>query len=155
MLYEKESKEVRSMKQKSTTFVMIAGIILVIAIVLSGCGGGGGGGYSSSGTPPTSTVQLVTCSTVTPDVKVSATDNVFTIDAVHAPVGGVVMWTNNSAINQHSVTSGSPPGTPDGMFDQTLNPSQSVCLKFTTPGTYKYYCKFHYTLGMTGSVTVP
>ncbi len=155
MLYEKESKEVRSMKQKSTTFVMIAGIILVIAIVLSGCGGGGGGGYSSSGTPPTSTVQLVTCSTVTPAVTVSATDDVFTKAAVNAPVGGVVMWTNNGA-NQHSVTSGSPPGTPDGMFDQTLNSTQSVCLKFTTAGTYNYYCKFHYVpQGMIGSVTVP
>ncbi len=65
------------------------------------------------------------------------------------------MWTNNSAAITHSVTSGSPPGTPDGMFDQTLIPSQSVCLKFTTAGTYNYYCKFHYTLGMTGSVTVP
>jgi len=149
------------MKQGSktlfTTLFTIAGVFIVLAAILYSCGGGGGGlGYGSSSMPPapTSTVQVVACSSVTPATTVIATDDVFTNSAVHAPVGGVVMWTNNGTM-QHSVTSGATPGTPDGQFDQTLNPAQSVCLKFTTAGTYNYYCKFHYTLGMIGSVTVP
>ncbi|HEX9019946.1 MAG TPA: plastocyanin/azurin family copper-binding protein, partial [Nitrospirota bacterium] len=90
----------------------------------------------------------------TSPVTVSATEYVFTPSAVHAPVNGVVMWTNNGAMT-HSVTSGTG-GMYSGLFDSTLNPTQSVCLKFTTAGTFNYYCKFHFlTNGMAGSVTVP
>ncbi len=136
---------------------LMAGMLIILAVVLYTCGGGGGGGYGGSMAPPPpamSTVQVVPCSSVTPAVTVSATEYVFTNSTVHAPVGGVVMWTNNGTM-EHSVTSGAPAGTPDGMFDQTFNPTQSICLKFTTAGTYDYFCKFHYPLGMTGIVMVP
>ncbi len=149
------------MKQILKKTPLMAGMLIVLAIVLYTCGGGGGGGYgggygggSMAPPPPTSTVQVVPCSTVTPAVKVSVTEYMFTSSAVHAPVGGSVMWTNNGTM-EHSVTSGAPAGTFDGMFDQTITPGQSVCLKFTTAGTYNYYCKFHYTLGMVGNVMVP
>ncbi len=149
------------MRHISFKIPLLAGMLGILAVVLYTCGGGGGGGYGggyggSSSAPPTttSTVQVVPCSTVTPAVTVSATEYSFTASAVHAPVGGVVKWANNGTMT-HSVTSGAPAGTFDGMFDQTIAPGQSVCLKFTTAGTYSYYCKFHYTLGMVGSVMVP
>ncbi len=151
------------MKQILKKTPLTAGMLVVLAVVLYACGGGGsyggGGGGSYGGStmappPATSTVQVVPCSTVTPSVTVSVTEYMFTSSAVHAPVGAVVMWTNNGTM-EHSVTSGVPAGTPDGKFDQTINPGQSLCLKFTTAGTSDYFCKFHFTLGMIGSVTVP
>ncbi len=139
---------------------LMAGMLVVLGVVLYTCGGGGGGGGyggGSSSMPPaaTSTVQVVACSSVTPAVTVLATDAlVFSPSAVHVPVGGVVMWTNNGMMT-HSVTSGTG-GTPDGQFDQNpLGASSSVCLKFTAAGTFNYFCRYHYTSGMTGSVTVP
>jgi plastocyanin len=146
------------MKQILKKKTLTAGLLIILGVVLYNCGGSGGGygGGGSSPPPSASTVQVVSCATVTTAVSVSATEYVFTSSAVHVPVGGVVKWTNDSTANmEHSVTSGSPPGTPDGMFDQTMLPGQSVCLKFTTAGTYNYYCKFHFTLGMVGSVTAP
>ncbi len=153
------------MKQMLKKTPLTAGMLVVLAVVLYACGGGGsyggggGGGGSYGGStmappPATSTVQVVPCSSVTPSVTVSITEYMFTGSAVHAPIGGVVMWTNNGTM-EHSVTSGAPAGTPNGLFDQTLTPGQSVCFKFTTGGTFNYYCKFHFTLGMIGSVTVP
>ncbi|HEY3116452.1 MAG TPA: plastocyanin/azurin family copper-binding protein [Chloroflexota bacterium] len=33
-------------------------------------------------------------------------------------------------------------------------PGSSYTLRFTQPGTYEYFCLFHYDLGMIGTVTV-
>ncbi len=145
------------MKQRSKALFTVAGAFIVLAAMLYSCGGGGGGyggSYSAPPPPPTtSTVQVVACSSVTPAATVSATEYAFTSSTVHAPIGGVVMWTNNGTMT-HSVTSGTA-GTSNGQFSQDITPGQSVCLKFTTAGTYNYFCRFHYSLGMIGSVTVP
>jgi plastocyanin len=42
-----------------------------------------------------------------------------------------------------------------GSFNKALNKTHpSVSRTFATPGTYKYYCTFHKSLGMTGKIVV-
>jgi plastocyanin len=54
-------------------------------------------------------------------------------------------WVNGS----HTVT------FVKGSFDKALNKAHpSVSRTFKTAGTYKYYCSFHRTLGMTGKIVV-
>jgi plastocyanin len=54
-------------------------------------------------------------------------------------------WVNGS----HTVT------FVKGSFNKSLNKTHpSVSRTFATPGTYKYYCTFHKSLGMTGKIVV-
>lgn len=124
---------------------------LFLAFFLVNCGGGGGGG---GGTSAPSTVEVVDCATVVSSATVTATDlKTFSPSSVSIPVNSVVKWISSSSL-RHTVTSGTA-GTPDGKFDQELLSSGStVCLKFTVAGTYNYYCTPHFSMGMTGVVTV-
>jgi plastocyanin len=142
------------MKHSSTTFVMIAGIFVVLAIVLTGCGGGGG--YSSSAPPPAmSTVQMVTCpASGTMDVSiVSMTAPGFSPSSLTVLVNTTVKWTNNDAtLIAHTVTGTTVPT--NGTFDSgQMSAGASVCFKFTSAGTFNYHCSNH-PLTMIGLVTV-
>ena len=54
-------------------------------------------------------------------------------------------WVNGS----HTVT------FVKGSYDKTLNKANPTRRRaFKTAGTYKYYCRFHRTLGMTGKIVV-
>jgi plastocyanin len=141
------------MKHNSKTIIVFAGIFVVLAIVLYGCGGGGGGGgYGGGGTPPSSTVQVVACpASGTIDVNiVSMTAPGFSPSSSTVPVNTIVKWTNIDGI-LHTVTSTTVPL--NGTFDMQVNPSTSVCLKFTSAGTFNYHCSIHPTT-MIGVVTV-
>ena len=124
-------------------------LLSVICLVLAGCGSSS----DDSGTTP-STVTVVDCSTITSAVTVTATPQyAFTPSSVTIPVNNVVRWISDSNL-AHTVTSGTGPPT-DGKFDQPLTTNGStVCLQFTVAGTYNYYCTPHYSMGMTGIVTV-
>jgi plastocyanin len=69
-------------------------------------------------------------------------------------VGDTIVWTNVGA-SPHTTTSGTS-GTPDGLWDSgNMNPQgPSFPFTFNVAGTYPYYCTYHYTIGMVGSVTV-
>lgn len=145
------------MKKHALKVFALAILSISFGLVLSSCGSS-----SSSSTTTTSTVNVVDCNTVTPSTTVTVgSSNAFVPStAPSIPVNGVVKWTTTSSLD-HTVTSGTVSGsgstavaTPDGKFNQTLNPGQTVCLQFTTAGTYSYYCNFHYMEGMIGSVTV-
>ena len=140
------------MKKKARIIFVIAGVLVVLSIVLYNCGGGGGGGYGGGGTPPTpSTVQVVVCSAGT-TTTVSIVNQItgFSPSSVTVPVNSIVQWTNNDSII-HTVTSTTVPT--NGTFDSgNLAPGASICLKFTSAGTFNYHCSIHPT--MTGLVTV-
>jgi len=75
--------------------------------------------------------------------------------------GDTVRWT--WAASGHSVTSGTA-GAADGRFCSpndascsagTLSPAGTVYTHtFTTAGTFPYFCAVHFSMGMTGTVTV-
>jgi plastocyanin len=143
----------RSVMNKKIGGGFSLGVLLsIICLALAGCGGGSSGGDNAV----TSSVEVVDCSTVISATTVTATST-NTFNPQNAPpisVNGVVRWISASNL-AHTVTSGTSPTTADGKFDQPLNNNgSSVCLKFTTAGTYNYYCTFHYAMGMTGVVTV-
>ncbi len=144
------------MNTSSRKAVMMAGIIIVLASALYSCGGGGGGGYGGGGTtsspPPVSTVQVVPCpASGTTDVSiVSMVAPGFSPNTLSVPVNTIVKWTNIDVI-LHTVTSTTVPA--GGTFDNQVNPGTSVCLKFTSAGTFNYHCSIH-PATMGGAVTV-
>ncbi len=69
-------------------------------------------------------------------------------------VGDTVTWTNASP-SQHTATSGANPPIGDGHWNSgTLLEGQTYSHTFPTPGTFPYFCVFHYGFGMTGTITV-
>jgi len=140
-----------TVKQNRKSRLTIAGFFIVLAGLLYSCGGGGGGYGGGGGTPPTSTVQVVACPVGgTTDVSIiSSTAAGFSPGSVTVPVNTTVKWTNAGGM-QHTVTSTTVPV--NGTFNQTVNPGVSVCLKFTSAGTFNYQCSLHPV--MTGLVTV-
>jgi plastocyanin len=128
--------------------------VFMVAIVLISCGKSSSNdspvASSSTTTNTASVVQEVDCSTITPDKSVAISGFSFNPASVTISANNVVKWTNNDGTT-HTVTGGTP-GTPDNKFDVTLNASATKCLRFTSAGSYAYYCNIHRT--MTGAVTV-
>jgi plastocyanin len=136
------------MKMRIKATMTGSAFLLLSLFLLASCGGGGGGGYN---TPPpgTSTVQSVLCTGISATV-VEALATSFSPPGVTISANQVVQWNNNS-VSIHSVTRTTQPA--GGTFDVALNDLTSVCLKFTTVGTFDYYCTVHGST-MNGSVTV-
>jgi plastocyanin len=70
--------------------------------------------------------------------------------------GDTVTWTNTSSFSAHTSTSGVPP-TGDGHWaSPSVNPGGSFSFTFTNlpPQSYAYFCAFHYSFGMTGTLTI-
>jgi PKD repeat protein len=90
----------------------------------------------------------------TVDVEVGQNGDTFTNANVKINPGDSVHW--DWAVGGHSVTSGSPPGTPDGGFDSGVQVSLPATFDqtFNHPGTYHYFCRIHYMFGMVGTITV-
>lgn len=73
-------------------------------------------------------------------------------DVITVSVGTVVIWDNLDTV-AHTVTSGSPAGGPDGLFDSSLFAGgESFQYTFDTAGTIQYYCIVH--PWMVGTVNV-
>lgn len=129
------------MKQNTKNILMIAGLFFVLAVVLYSCGGGGGGSsYGGGGGTPAATVQVVACpaSGTTTDISIVSVALGFSPSSVGPlPVNTTVKWTNVDTMT-HTVTSTSVPLY--GTFNETVNPGTSVCLKFTSAGTFNYHC---------------
>jgi plastocyanin len=76
----------------------------------------------------------------------------------------MISWFNHGA-NVHSVTSGTPAGTADGIIDHSVSPGTFYNLTITQSlynqiiakypsGALPYFCKYHYSYGMTATLTV-
>lgn len=80
----------------------------------------------------------------------------FSPSSISIAQGDTILWTNSASFH-HTSTSGSPPGTPNGLWNSgTVNPPGTYLLTFSnfSPATYPYYCNFHFSSGMVGQVTV-
>jgi plastocyanin len=78
---------------------------------------------------------------------------------VTVPVGGTVTFKISSGA-PHPVKSGTPPSG-DNAFDSSgcqlaqMGQNGASCkVTFKKAGTYPYFCEVHYSLGMTGTITV-
>jgi plastocyanin len=104
------------------------------------------------------TALSVVCNNVTDEefpppnhIRMEATT--FRPETLEVNPGAVVTWTNAAAVN-HTSTSGVD-GVPDSIWDSgPVLPGDSFARKFTTSGTYPYYCQFHVAMGMKGYVVV-
>ena len=139
------------------------------ALLVAACGTGPipGQPAGSSGTPgaSTSTTSSGGCTAASAQsaVTVDATNSLkFVPASVCLKAGGTITWKNVGNIF-HTTTdeaslaaSPSDAALPSGAssWNHVLNPGQSFALKLTVPGTYKYFCIPHESLGMLGQITV-
>jgi len=86
---------------------------------------------------------------------VTTSGETFSPSAVSIKVGDTVKWVcSTSGGIAHTTTSGTS-CTADGKWNSgNMNPGATFSFKFTTAGTYNYYCTYHCSMGMTGTVTV-
>ena len=90
----------------------------------------------------------------TVDVQVGGGSASFGPSDVTIEAGDTVRWYWDSPTT-HSVTSGTPNGVQDGLFDSGIQPTPyEFFFTFQNPGTYPYFCRPHRAMGMTGVVRV-
>jgi len=80
-------------------------------------------------------------------------DNRFSPANVTIAVGDSVTWRWDGS-NAHSVEEGTSLTNPTPLFDSGNKTSGTFGYRFTTAGTYPYFCRPHFAAGMTGVVTV-
>jgi plastocyanin len=81
-------------------------------------------------------------------VNVSIDNFKFTPAELTVPVGTTVKWTNRDDVPHTATSKGEP-----SLFDsKALDTDDSFSFTFSSPGTYRYYCKVHNH--MTGTITV-
>ena len=75
-------------------------------------------------------------------------DNHFNPGSLTIAAGTTVTW-QNKGLNFHTTTSF------NGLWDSgVIGSGQTYSFTFSTPGTYKYYCRQHFLQGMTATITV-
>lgn len=86
-------------------------------------------------------------------VQVSASDFSFSPSSIAINVGDTVKWT---ASGSHTITSGTGASDPNAgaLFSQHVSTGQVFSFVFTLPGTFHYFCEFHESSGMKGTITV-
>jgi plastocyanin len=118
----------------------------VVVALAAGCGGGDGGGPDDDGGGP----RVPVTHAVTID------DGFFFPEDITIARGDSVLWT--WAVNDdHSVTSGTDPDDPSEeprLFDSGIRSSGNFGHRFNQLGGYSYFCREHWDMNMTGSVTV-
>lgn len=80
-------------------------------------------------------------------------DNSFSPRTVTIAVGDSVTWQWVGS-NSHTVTHGTDPGNLGGLFNEGPKSSGTFGHRFTSPGTIPYFCVPHFSMGMTGTITV-
>lgn len=99
-------------------------------------------------------VEVVPCSSVTPDETVNMQDLQYVPDTIAISAGDVVQWENLDEVD-HTVTSGRNDDPAAGeLFDSGfLGNGETFCLRFDASDSFEYYCRTH-PLTMEGTVTV-
>ncbi len=133
------------MKATPRRFPVTVLTLLVVATVVAACGGagtgpnsysGGGSGGGSGGTSGTAKIAMW---------------NYYFLPAVDTVAAGTkVTWTNETSSTVHTSISDST-----GIWNSgNVNPGGSYSYTFNTAGTYPYYCQYHVSLGMKGTIVV-
>lgn len=114
----------------------VLGLVATTAILLAACGG------AAAPASVATTAPTVAPSPSAAPVAIDVQGFKFAPATLEIPVGTTVTWTNKDTAG-HTATSGKPDAK-DGKFDGLLDPSGgSFSFKFTTAGTYDYFCAKH------------
>lgn len=131
------------------TFVL--SMALVSALTLAACGGGDETDGGGATTPPTATATSPspTETETSGETRIAMEDNSFQPNSLEV-ASGTELELDNEGDNPHTFTI-------DGEdIDVQVNAggdSQNVTIDLD-PGTYDFFCRFHASLGMMGSLTV-
>jgi len=115
------------------------------ALALASCGGGDGGGPDKGGSPRVPVTHAVTID-----------DGFYYPRDITIVRGDSVLW-SWSVTDDHSVTSGTDPDDPSEeprLFDSGIKSSGNYGHRFAQAGSFTYFCREHWDMGMNGSVTV-
>ncbi|MCA1824176.1 MAG: plastocyanin/azurin family copper-binding protein [Mycobacteriales bacterium] len=83
----------------------------------------------------------------------ATTSNQWSPATVTVNVGDTVTWTNPT-LTTHNVTSASGPWSKNTDLGPAVPTATSTSFRFTSSGSYGYYCRFHRAQGMVGTVVV-
>ena len=86
-------------------------------------------------------------------IQVSIVDFSFSPDSVRVNPGDSIVWTNNGTV-PHTSTSGTN-GVWDSLWDSgDLTHGSTFVRGFPANGKFRFFCRHHWSLGMTGVVVV-
>jgi plastocyanin len=86
---------------------------------------------------PAEAARAATTTVAALDPRIGISQFRFDHSSLTVPVGTTVIWTNRDQ-DSHTVTS------TDGVFSSpALDPGEGFSYRFTTSGTYTYYCALH------------
>jgi nitrite reductase (NO-forming) len=128
----------------------LAAAALTVAILAAGCMSGGSS-YGSSGQPKASPSAQAAASTTTGALQVEQVDYRFQPPDLTAQAGDpVTVELVNHGSTAHTFT------IDELNVDKSLDPGQTATVTFTPTarGIFEFYCRFHRSSGMTGSLTV-
>lgn len=86
-------------------------------------------------------------------INVSALNTSFSPSNVTINLGDTVRWTNTSGSHNVNGTTITFSGNPES-FGNSISGNFTYEHKFLTAGTYNYRCDVHFSMGMTGTITV-
>lgn len=89
------------------------------------------------------------------DYIINASGMSFAPNNLTIEVGETVQWQNTSGFHNVNGTTATFPGNPQGFGSGgAANAPWNFSFTFTIPGTYQYRCDIHFSMGMTGTITV-
>lgn len=117
-------------------------LVLAALLLATGCGGDGGSPSQNDGGTPV-------------HHAVSVNDGNYYPRNITIAQGDSVTWTW-SVNDDHSVTSGTTPDPSEDprAFDSGVRAFGSFGHRFAQQGSFTYFCRKHWDMGMTGQVTV-
>lgn len=129
------------------TFVL--SLALVSALTLAACGGGDEtNGEGGATTPPPTTQPSPTETETSGETRIAMEDNVFQPNSLEV-TSGTELELDNEGENPHTFTIDG-----EGIDVQVNAGENGTATIDLDPGTYDFICRFHSSLGMTGSLTV-
>jgi plastocyanin len=130
--------------------LVIGAVALGTAAALAACTPQDSGNNTLVGTKSPTPSASVPAPVPGGPVSLEAKDNEFVPKAIAAKAGDVTISFDNTGAAPHTFTS------PELKVDQNVDAGKKteISLKGVQPGTYKFVCKYHQSLGMVGELTV-
>lgn len=123
---------------RRATHPAATGFLTAVLLCLASCGDDNSTEPTDDG-PFTGTIRVL--------------DTRFSPAAVTIAAGDSVTWRWEGSMG-HSVEEGTSLTNPTPLFDSGVKTSGTFGYRFTAAGTYPYFCRPHFAVGMKGTITV-